>query len=409
MSEPATPAERIRIRRDYAGAAFLRNGFRPFFLGAGVWSALAMLVWTLEVASVAPGLDPQAAYRWHLHEMLFGFLAAAIAGFLLTAVPNWTGRLPVRGTPLAALALLWLAGRLALLPVVGLPHAGTAGLVAAAIDSLFLPALALLVGREIVIGKNWRNLPVLLIAVAFGLGNIAFHLAALDLVPGLALNRVAHAALLLAVLLVTLIGGRITPSFTRNWLVKQGREPLPAPFDNLDRAGAAAVTLAALLLVAAPDHPATGLVCLAAGLLHAYRLSRWQGLATFDEPLVTILHLGYLWVALGFLLAGLAILTPHVPPIAAIHAFAAGAVGTMVLAVMTRATRGHTGTPLEADRGTVAVYALVSLAAVVRVGGAILDGGTTAYLVAGLAWTAAFALFTWLYLPLFLKDTGKLG
>lgn len=408
MPSIESPAERIEKRRDYRGPVFLKQGFRPFFLGAGMWSAIAMALWLLSLVggAVSPRFDLTSMLDWHMHEMLFGFVAAAIAGFLLTAVPNWTGRLPVRGWPLAALALLWLAGRLALLPF--FPREGIASVISAGIDALFLPALAVMIGREIVIGRNWRNLPVLGILAALALANILFHLAAQGLLPALASNSVAFAALMLAVLLIALIGGRIVPSFTRNWLVQQGATQLPAPFDRVDQAGAALVAISALLLVVLPDAPATGILALAAGVAHAFRLSRWQGQATLKEPLVAILHVGYGWVAIGFLLAGLAILTSHVPPIAAIHAFAAGAVGTMVLAVMTRATRGHTGAPLSADRGTVAVYALVTLAALVRVAGAILDFGAAGYLVSGLAWIAAFALFALLYLPLFMADAGKL-
>ena len=342
-----------------------------------------------------------SAVEWHIHEMLYGFLPAAIAGFLLTAVPNWTGRLPVRGTPLALLAGVWLAGRLAILVSGAVPE-HYHGLIAI-IDALFLISFAVLLAREIIAGKSTKNLPVVGIVTALAVSNIAFHMVTLEIIDIFSTSQIALAAILLAVLLVTLIGGRIVPSFTRNWMTRNNIAAFPASRDRIDLLGAVFVPVAALLILGASQSPLTGIICILTALLHLYRLSRWNGLAARSEPLVLILHIGYGWIGVGFLLAGLSILTPLVPFIAAIHAFTAGMLGTMILAVMTRATRGHTGSVLEADSGTTAIYILVSLSAVIRVASAVWGHPDWGHSLSGLLWVAAFSMFAFLYFPLFVK------
>ena len=339
--------------------------------------------------------------EWHMHEMLFGFLPAAIAGFLLTAVPNWTGRLPVRGAPLGLLACLWGAGRVANLFAgwIGQEYYG----VIAGLDSLFLIAFAALLAREILAGNNKKNLPVVGIVMALATSNILFHMIALDLIDTFSTRQIALAATLLATLLVTLIGGRIVPSFTRNWMVRNKVTPLPASRDIVDLVGSVYVPLSALLLLTAPETKITGALCLSTGLIHLYRMSRWHGLATFKEPLVLVLHIGYSWIGIGFFIAGLSILSDSVSMVAAIHAFTSGMIGTMILAVMTRATRGHSGQALEADAGTLVIFVLVTLSALIRVGTALNGPSEWGYLLSGAVWTSAFALFVILYIPLFLR------
>jgi len=366
--------------------------FRPFFFAASLWSALAVPAWLLTYAGAAPLPGGIAPYVWHMHEMVFGFAFATVAGFLLTAIPNWTGRLPLRGAPLSVLAALCLAGRVALLMSAQLGPLATA-----AIDLAFPAALIAVVARELVAGRNWRNLPML---VALGLlftGNLLVHLQQLGIgYAALLGNRLGLATLLM---LIALVGGRIVPSFTRNWLAKRGPGArLPAPAGRLD-AAALVLTLAALATwVALPDGAAAHWLLLGGGLALAARLSRWRGLATFGEPLVFILHAGYAWLAFGLALAGLNGLAPLMPRSVALHALTIGAIGTMTLAVMTRATLGHSGRPLTADRATLAIYLLVSCAALLRLaapwfGGAYL--GVT--LAAGAAWSAAFLLFAVAY------------
>lgn len=373
---------------------FLDRGFRPFFLAAGLWAAVAVALWLPLLKGELYLATAFAPVAWHAHEMIFGFAVAAVAGFLLTAIPNWTGRPPVAGMALAALALLWLAGRLAVLA-----SAAIGPLPAAAVDLAFLAALAAVVAREIVASGNWRNLPIssgLLILLA---ANALMHLEALGWAATAALGQRLGLAVLL--MLISLIGGRIVPAFTRNWLAARGATRLPAPFGTLDKAQLA-TTLAALLgWVAAPEARPVGLLLLAAALLGAARLSRWRGAATLPEALLAILHVGYGWLVLGLALLGAALLTPAVPATAALHALSAGAVGTMTLAVMTRASLGHSGRALAADGATRLVYGLVTGAALLRVAAPFLDELYLGLLAASSGlWIGAFALFVVSYLPI---------
>lgn len=374
------------------GVALFSAGFRPFFLLAAAWSAFALPLWLCVYTGeiVLPSALPPTL--WHVHEMVFGFASATIAGFLLTAIPNWTGRLPLAGGPLAMLAALWLAGRFAIM------FSGTIGPLAAAIIDLSFPAVFIgVIARELIAGRNWRNLPMLVALALLLCGSALVHLEATGMAGTAPLgNRLGLGTILM---LIALVGGRIVPSFTRNWLAKvRPGGSLPAPAGRLDMA-ALLFTLAGLAAwVAAPDSAAAPWLELTAGLAVAVRLSRWCGLSTFSEPLVFILHLGYGWLALGLLLLGFNGIHAVLPVTAALHALTVGAVGTMTLAVMTRATLGHSGRALVARQGTQAIYVLITLAAVARLA-APLAGAHALVLtwIAGGAWSAAFALFALLY------------
>lgn len=397
------PVENERGRRAERTAApretklvLLQLGFRPFFLAAAAWAVGGLGLWLATLSglfAVPSAFDP---IGWHGHEMIFGYAGAAVAGFLLTAIPNWTGRLPVRGAPLACLALAWLAGRgaVAVSDVIG-PG------VAAAIDLAFPALLLATVAREIVAGRNKRNLVMVLVLGLLLAGNALMHWEALTGAPTAALGwRVGLAAL---ILLISLVGGRVTPSFTRNWLAKRGATVLPRPFSGLDRAALLIGAVALALWVAAPEARVAGAALVLAGAGAGLRLARWRGLRTGAEPLVLILHLGQGWLAFGLVLLGLAILSPAIPVSAGLHALTTGAVGTMTLAIMTRATLGHAGRPLRAGPGTVAIYVLVTVAAVVRVAAAWPSEMQPELLIAGgLAWLGAFVLYLALYGPILL-------
>lgn len=375
------------LRRAYAGSTLFTYGFRPFFLFGSAWGALVVPVWLWSVL----GDGPAAFTRdWHVHEMLFGFLAAIVAGFLTTTVPNWTGRMPVIGAPLAGLVGLWLAGRLAMLA------ADAIGPAAPVIDSLFLIVFAAVIWREVLAGRNWRNLPVALLITLLAAGNLVFHLG------GAATPFGQRAALSVGVVLIALIGGRITPSFTRNWMKARGLSPQPEVFGLVDRAALTLTVAGAAAWTLLPDTALTGGLLLLAGVALGARLSRWRGLRVAAEPLVWILHLGYGWLALGLMLAGAAALWPAVvPATAAIHALTAGGVGVMTLAVMTRASRGHTGRPLAADRWTTAIYVAVNAAALARVAAPFAGEAQTALLSASATlWCLAFGGFAALYAPM---------
>ncbi|MDA8247763.1 MAG: NnrS family protein [Rhodospirillales bacterium] len=378
--------------RATAAPALLSAGFRPFFLLSGAWAAVAIPLWLLLLAGRADLPTDLPPMLWHAHEMVFGYAVATVAGFLLTAVPNWTGRMPLQGLPLGVLVLLWLAGRAAMLLPGALP--APAG---AALDLAFLTVFLLAIGREIVAGRNWRNLPVLAALSLLLAANLLVHVgAAAGFALAMAGIRLGIATLLA---LIGLIGGRIIPSFTRNWLAR--RDPkgaLPAPFGTIDRV-ALGVTVAALALwVALPDARATGALLAGAGVANAVRLARWRGAATLAEPLLAVLHLGYAWIAAGLLLLGAGDFVTALPAAAALHALTVGAIGTMTVSVMARATLGHTGRALTAGPGISAVFALVTLAAVLRVAAGITAARYGLLLaLSGAAWSGAFGLFVILF------------
>ena len=248
-----------------------------------------MGLWIAAIAGGLPVGGDYGAVGWHAHEMLFGFGSAVLAGFLMTAIPNWTGKMPLAGGPLAALAGLWLAGRVAML---------WAGPVAVAIDALFLPALVAVCAREIVTGGQWANLKVLGGVAILAVANIGFHAEVLLTgAPGMA----ARAAVAGYVLLITIIGGRIIPSFTRNWLAAAGASRFPVPFNRHDGAAIVAGLLALACWVAAPEGWPTAAAALAGAAAVFWRLSRWRGAATWRNPLLVVLHIAFGFVGLGFL------------------------------------------------------------------------------------------------------------
>jgi uncharacterized protein involved in response to NO len=379
--------------RAYSGPALLSYGFRPFFLLGSAYAGLEVLAWLPMFYGELSLRTAFSALDWHVHEMLFGYVAAIIAGFLLTAIPNWTGRLPLQGGPLLVLVLVWLAGRVA----VAL-SAEIGWLAAALIDVAFLTLMAAAVAREILAGKNWRNLKIVVMLALLAVTNLAFHLEAH--VEGIA-SHATRFGIGLVIFLIMIVGGRIVPSFTRNWLVRQEPGRLPAPFDRFDIACMVLSAASLLLWAARPDGRATAAILAAAGIANAARLARWAGDRTVADRLVLILHVGFAFVPLGFLLGALAAIG-GIAPSAGIHAWTVGAIGIMTLAVMSRATLGHTGRPLSATPGLQVVYALVATAAVARIAAAVLPGWSMALLhVAAFAWAAAFLGFAGLFAPLF--------
>lgn len=394
------PARGIPRYRGFAGPAVLSAGFRPFFLLGGAWAALAMMLWIGVLTgrlSLPSAHDP---VLWHGHEMIFGYGLAVLGGYLLVAVPNWSGRMPLEGRPLALLVLLWITGRIAVW--------GSAlwGAGAAALADLAFPAVLLVaLGREVLTGRSWRNLPMLAALAALVTASAASHLAAAGLADGALASR-SGAAVLTA--LIALMGGRLVPSFTRNWLARR-RAPLPfLGQDRLDRLAVAATVAALAAWLTVPATPLVAVTALAAGLLGAFRLARWQGWRCWREPLLLALHAGYLWVVAGLLLAGAAAALPEVPEDAALHAFTAGAIGTMTLAVMLRTGLSHTGRSPEAGRWITLLLVLVTLAACLRVWAA-LAGVAFALpgVLAALAWVAAFGGFVLVMAPVLLRPRHR--
>lgn len=375
--------------RAYRGPAILSYGFRPFFLFGSIYAGAMIPIW---LAAFEGDLEIPTLFLprdWHVHEMLFGYVAAIIGGFLLTAVPNWTGRLPLQGTPLAVLVSSWIAGRVAICT-----SAWIGWVAACAIDLAFLTLVAAAAAREIVAGQKWSNLPVVAMVSLLGASNVAFHFEAHF--SGAA-EYSTRFGIALVMTLITLIGGRIVPSFTRNWLARQQPGRLPVPFARFDSVTIAAGAIALAAWIAAPTGSLTGTALIVGGCLHLVRLARWAGYRTASDRLVLILHLAYGFVPLGFILTALAAFD-ILPGSAGVHAWTAGAIGTMTLAVMTRATLGHTGRALRASIVTQFLYAAVILAALLRICAAVEAEHAQLLLVAaGTGWTFAFVGFAATY------------
>jgi uncharacterized protein involved in response to NO len=375
----------------------LIRGFRPFFLGAGLWAVSAIAVWLpfftgrVEIPTAFSPVD------WHVHEMIYGYGAAVIAGFLLTAIPNWTGRLPVASWRLALLTGLWAVGRGAVFFSAAIGWGP-----GAVIDTAFLLVFAALTAREVIAGRNWRNVKVVALVLMLASANAGFHIEAAATGAAPISTRVGLAII---VFLILLIGGRVVPSFTHNWLAKMERTPRPVPLGRPDVAVMALSAVALILWIADPAWSLTGALLLVAGAANFWRLSRWQGWATRSDRLVLVLHAGFFLDALGFLFAGAHAFAPDVvSPAAAAHVWAIGAIGTMTLAMMTRVALGHSGLALAASRTTQFIYAAVIAAMLTRVAAEFLPGVTMPMMVAAAAaWIAAFAGFIIVYGPILVR------
>jgi len=354
-----------------------------------------MLVW---LAALTGAIDLPTRFdrvSWHAHEFLFGYLGAVLAGFLLTAVPNWTGRLPIVGWRLAGLFFLWVAGRVAVFFSALLPAA-----VAPVVDLAFPLVLGAVILREIVAGKNWRNLIVLAMLVMFTLANAVFHYEALRgdyAAQGYGLRL----GLATAIMMIAVIGGRVIPSFTRNWLARTDNPARPAsPMQRFDKLVLLASIAILALWVAMPFERLTGIALILFGGLHLARLMRWQGHHTLSEPLVWVLHVSYVFIPVGAFALGLDQLAGNPGTAGAQHLWMAGGIGAMTLAVMTRATLGHTGRELTANPATVAIYLCLFGSALARL-------WTSVWIemsyVSGFLWLAAFAGFALAYGPSLLQ------
>jgi uncharacterized protein involved in response to NO len=363
-------------------------GFRPFFLLAGLYGAGIVLWWvaTLAVGMSSPvGIPPT---WWHAHEMVFGFVCAAVAGFLLTSVPNWTSTPPVAGARLAALAGLWLAGRLALALAGSLP-----GLFVAIVDLAFLPALVLAIAPPLVAARRAQNLGFPVVLLALAACNLAFHL---EVAGRLALgNAGLRVAVGLIAVLVVVIGGRIVPLFTAAALKRAGCNAQVRSFPLANRLAAPVVLLVLACEALAPRSTLSGCAAALAALVLALRMSGWQTRRILGDPLVWSLHLGYAWLPLSLALLSLADLSGALPWSSALHGLTTGVFGTMILAVMTRVSLGHTGRPFVAPPLATTAYLLVTVAALARTFGVLAwpEQSLGLWVIAGCAWASAFALF----------------
>lgn len=381
------------------GPVVFSYGFRPFFLGAGIWAILAMLLWVLSLTLGMPLGGSYDALNWHAHEMLFGFGSAVLAGFLLTAVPNWTGNLPVSGTPLIILAGFWLAGRLIFLHPDLIYFHG-----AIALESLFLPLLLCICAREIIAGKQWKNLKVLVGLTILTIANLIFHYSVITNGDIAFASRIAVSAY---VLLIMIIGGRIVPSFTRNWLNRNQKTNFPVSFNRYDAVCIIIGACALFSWIIVPKITVTLMLAFLAAILHIARLARWRGWETKSEKLLFILHIAYVFIPAGFVAIGLSA-AEYLNGYSALHIMTVGAVALMMLAVMGRATRGHTGNALTASPLTILSYLCLIASALVRpFAEIVLNYFHTILAISALLWIAAFAFFIIEYAPMLLQDRRK--
>lgn len=366
-------------------AALLAKGFRPFFLAAGALAATMLPLWLLVFAGVASAGDYLAGAYWHAHEMVFGFAVAVIAGFLLTAVGNWTKRETAIGGPLAALVGLWLLGRVVMSAPGLFPRA-----LPILVDGAFLPALAVVLARPLVAARNRRNYVMLAVLGALGAANVLVHLDALGVVDGWQ-RRGSLVAVDVVILLIVVIAGRVVPMFTRNATGKEGIRNAPA----LDRLAAGSMALVVVVELVAPGGAIMAVAAVAAGALTAARARWWGTRHVSGHPLLWILHVGYAWVPVGLFLRAASHVAPALPEALATHALTVGAIGSLTLGMMVRVSLGHTSRPLVASKAAGVAFALITLAALTRAIVPIVWTGPyfETMIAAGTLWAVAFAIF----------------
>ena len=376
---------------------FWRGAFRPLFLCAGLQAIIGVVWW---LSAMIHGLwAPQLGTTslWHAHEMIFAFGGAALGGFLLTAIANWTGRPALKGTPIILLTVLWLAGRVAMVFAAQINVA-----LLLVLELSYYLALLGFAARELIAGNNRRNLKILGIIGLLAVIDAVFVLAASDVIP-LDAEILPRAGIFVFLVLIALIGGRIIPGFTRNWLMRHGKLPAiaePVSFNRFD-ALCMGVLVASIALTFTPWHQGAAIMLMASGLLHFTRLSRWRGTHTFADPLVVMLHAAYFWLPLSLLLIGFSMLRPDLYAINdALHAGGAGAMACMIMAVGGRAALGHTGRALVAGKIFTSAFALIWLATALRLIAPIFGGSYLTLLAAAtLCWVGGWLLFLLRYAP----------
>jgi uncharacterized protein involved in response to NO len=384
-----------------------RGAFRPLFLLAGLQAIIGVVWW---LSSMIHGLwAPQLGTTalWHGHEMIFAFGGAALGGFLLTAIANWTGRPPLQGRPIILLTLCWLAGRVAMV------YAANINLAVLLVAELaYFVVLVALAARELIAGKNRRNLKLLAVIAILAVIDALFVLAAKD---GIQLDAeiFPRAGIFIFLVLIALIGGRIIPGFTRNWLIRAGKLPgmaEPVSFNRFD-ALCMGTLIASAILAFTPWQQGAGIVLMVTAVLHYARLGRWRGIHTTREPLVIMLHAAYFWLPTSLLLMGFALLRPDLYSLNdALHAGGAGAMACMIMAVGGRAALGHTGRTLAAGKVFTIGFSLIWLATALRLIAPVAGNAYLTVLAAAtLCWVGGWLLFVLRYAPILIGPPVKKG
>jgi uncharacterized protein involved in response to NO len=373
------------------GFSLLALGFRPFFLAAGIFAVLLMAIF---IFSVQAGISHNNYFPlplWHAHEMLFGYTVAVIAGFLLTAVRNWTGMETARGYALLALVLLWLGGRV-VLAVPGLPEWLTV-----LIDMAFLPVLALAVARPIIKSKQLRNLSVPLLLLLLATGNGLIHAGMLGMSDALNGLWFSVGAILMT---IALIAGRVMPFFTGR--VASGADIRTFPV--IESLALPVIALWVLVEQLFPDSPVSAVAAVSAAAVHAVRLYGWSCRGVWREPMLWVIHLAYGWLVTGFLLLAMADFGIG-SKLLALHGWTVGAIGMFTLGMMARVALGHTGRPVSAHPAMAGAFLLMAVTALIRVVMPLLFPSFTevALLIAAAGWVLAFSTFVWIYTPYLIR------
>ena len=405
--------ERPPIGTQNTLALFFSHAFRPFFLAAGIYACLSMAAWLLWIGIHSLQGVPriitvsEPLHLWHAHEMIFGYGAAAVGGFLLTAIPSWTGASHSRGPALAIMVAIWCLGRMAMWFTALLPP-----LVAMLADLAFLPMLAVAAGRQLAVQPALRNVIFLSLIAGLVIGNALYHLDRFDLVSN-GMQIGLRLGLLTLITMIVVIGGRVIPAFTTNALRRSGHPETawPKKRPEVDRAALVLTALAALAFVFDAPASVTGVAALLAAAANLLRLAGWKSLATLKEPIVWVLHLGYAWIVFGFGLLGAELLLGFGSTVSALHALGTGGIGTMTLAIMSRASLGHTGRQLVVPKSVIAAYVLVSVAALLRCFGPQLAPHlyNEIMLTAGMTWLVAFVLFSFVFTPILVGPRVRRG
>jgi len=376
----------------------LNFAFRPFFLLGSLYAVVAMIIWVAALHGISWWILPTDIASWHAHEMLMGFAGAAVGGFVLTAVATWTGRPPLQGSLLGILVITWLTGRLAM-SLSGLLPA----LAVAVLDLSFPALLTILAGREIIAGRSKRNYQIVVLLGLITFTNVLYHLVLLDINWMNAIPNRAPLYLLLhlILILIALMGGRVIPTFTGNWLRAKSSTKTPHTSPAIESLIVPVTAAAGIADSFWPATPAAGILLLTAAAIHGLRLSGWRTRAVIGEPLLAVLHIAYLWLVFGYALLGLSSLGVVLPRTLAIHALAMGGIGGMILAIGTRVGLAHTGRALHVARLTILSYLIMGLAVITRVFGPLTGADSLLILdVSALGWVCAFLLFGWVYWPM---------
>ncbi len=374
-------------------------GFRPFFLGAGVFGVLLVALWLLVFSDKLAIALPVPAIQWHAHEMLFGYTSAVIAGFLLTAVQNWTGQKTPSGTPLAMLFALWLAARI--LPFIpGVPMA-----VYALVDLALFPALTIAIAKPIIKARQLRNAGFPVMLGLLTVANLLVHMQWLGMASTFAIGQTL--AIYIIVMMMVAMGGRVIPSFTDGKLRTRATR-----WKAIEILAPVTVALTFIAVIIQPVSIVTALIAGVAAIVQTVRVAGWYTSKYWSVPLLWVLHLGYAWIAIGFALTALAALQ-IVTPSLALHAFTTGAIGTLTLGMMARVSLGHTGRMLEPSKLVEVAFAIIVLAGIARIFLPMLMpyAYTATISISGVLWMAAFAIFAVIYAPMLVnaRVDGKPG